>query len=1104
MRQDDIDRRLADALLKNGIMTEERLVDAADRSIREKTTLTRALVAEAGTFASASVIAILRFLHAGFECQDPDSLERHEDRLLARFAVRSGELEKEAMKAAFAEQDARRTRGEPIRLGDLLIEKGVLERATAEKVQRRYEKRVFTCPSCFAPSPRDYQSGASWAKECLRCGREARAPKVGERPGWVSGGGKTPSAPRVSPPPLPSPAPRGRGFAAAGGGAVLLVLLLAAGILAWRGAAAREVAARWDRFAAGTAEADARKASGRVAEAALAYGAAVRDVEGLPTPDAARGAAVEAARAARDLCDEFASCEREGSATRFGELARACHDPAVLLAVCDALSRQSGDSAAPALVVLAKSSDAAVASRAVAVGVKRGGVPALPLLELAVDSPDEVLAREGALAAIHLNDPRAVAVLAKVLDRFPRNEDFAVAIGEQASHWKDATAVPLLRRLARAEWVYLSEPALRLLVALHPPDAIPELLLALEGPQALRAASIEALRSMGDDAIPALGRALAKGQTAAARALLAIETPAAIDIVADALPRLPWQGRQAVLEAVIQKNPPPAALKAPVTQVVDEARAACESRSAELARPALVTFSWAARLYGLREATNYFLAEIFFDAHEDADGTTRLETKHFGREDRTGLEGQARLELRNWTKLDVVMYARGAKPGALRATAGASRFVLLPPGDYLVGSALLKDSRELYPAIGKVHLAAGRITYLQYGDAPSAPAGASGTAGTAATAASDEERKQRFKRAMARAFRKDQFFDEARKQLAKGADQPWPKSQETVVATQHYKITSDAGKTVAADVGREIEAAYREYVKFVPATPADEPYVVRFFATQAAFETWRSKTDLVAMVERILVTERSLAARARTVAQRGKSADPALAAQLEDVAKALESPLGLGGVTLEDLDAFDDALEALEGATKIQASGLGGALTAVKSASLLSAAAGKNLRGVTLGFFNPSNKELCIWLRNGWVDTVRHEAFHQFFCSRATSVPSWLNEGLATYFEVYPKSGRNQSRIDELKRADAQAPGFLDRIDLVRVIQTTRLTSLDYALSWSFVFYLVDQEPQALAKILARARDGQASTAGVVSVFDDFMQTFARWRAATKKLALGE
>ena len=55
------------------------------------------------------------------------------------------------------------------------------------------------------------------------------------------------------------------------------------------------------------------------------------------------------------------------------------------------------------------------------------------------------------------------------------------------------------------------------------PEAIPELLLALDGHEALQEAAIGAFVALGDAAVPALGDALAKGTAPAAKALVATD-----------------------------------------------------------------------------------------------------------------------------------------------------------------------------------------------------------------------------------------------------------------------------------------------------------------------------------------------------------------------------------------------------------------------------------------------------------------------------------------------------------------------------------------------------------------------------------------------------
>jgi hypothetical protein len=79
----------------------------------------------------------------------------------------------------------------------------------------------------------------------------------------------------------------------------------------------------------------------------------------------------------------------------------------------------------------------------------------------------------------------------------------------------------------------------------------------------------------------------------------------------------------------------------------------------------------------------------------------------------------------------------------------------------------------------------------------------------------------------------------------------------------------------------------------------------------------------------------------------------------------------------------------------------------------------------------------------------------------------------------------------------------LESLRLSSLLATERLSSIDYAISWSLIYYLVNNEPAALGKILARAREGKASTFGVVSAFEDMLRTEEGWQKATRKMVLG-
>src|SRR5581483_3387565 len=138
MALDDLDRKLAQAAAKANLFPAKRLGELSQRADTEQKTLALVII-EQLPLTRDSLLALLRSLHAGFPAHDEDALDRHEDRLIARLALRVNALDDATARAAVAEQDARRARGEPARLGEILVEQGKMDSPTAERLYRQFE-----------------------------------------------------------------------------------------------------------------------------------------------------------------------------------------------------------------------------------------------------------------------------------------------------------------------------------------------------------------------------------------------------------------------------------------------------------------------------------------------------------------------------------------------------------------------------------------------------------------------------------------------------------------------------------------------------------------------------------------------------------------------------------------------------------------------------------------------------------------------------------------------------------------------------------------------------------------------------------------------------
>ncbi|MGI9519223.1 MAG: hypothetical protein ACR2NP_19380 [Pirellulaceae bacterium] len=99
-------------------------------------------------------------------------------------------------------------------------------------------------------------------------------------------------------------------------------------------------------------------------------------------------------------------------------------------------------------------------------------------------------------------------------------------------------------------------------------------------------------------------------------------------------------------------------------------------------------------------------------------------------------------------------------------------------------------------------------------------------------------------------------------------------------------------------------------------------------------------------------------------------------------------------------------------------------------------------------------------------EDLRHEVTHGYLHSVIPSLPLWLDEGLAEYFEL-PR-GRNGFHRDHIffltgKARSSQWQPDLKRLELLT--DPRALTQQDYAESWLWVHYLMETRPE-LRKLL--------------------------------------
>ena len=99
-----------------------------------------------------------------------------------------------------------------------------------------------------------------------------------------------------------------------------------------------------------------------------------------------------------------------------------------------------------------------------------------------------------------------------------------------------------------------------------------------------------------------------------------------------------------------------------------------------------------------------------------------------------------------------------------------------------------------------------------------------------------------------------------------------------------------------------------------------------------------------------------------------------------------------------------------------------------------------------------------------YVEDLRHEFTHGLLHATLQTVPLWLDEGLAEYFEVNAAlpGAAHISHLRELKLAESE--GWNPNLYRLEMLTDFRdLTSRDYAESWAWVHYMLNSSDESSA-----------------------------------------
>lgn len=121
-------------------------------------------------------------------------------------------------------------------------------------------------------------------------------------------------------------------------------------------------------------------------------------------------------------------------------------------------------------------------------------------------------------------------------------------------------------------------------------------------------------------------------------------------------------------------------------------------------------------------------------------------------------------------------------------------------------------------------------------------------------------------------------------------------------------------------------------------------------------------------------------------------------------------------------------------------------------------------------YFVGSPKELCVYsFRSSHVEEdLRHEFTHGLLHASLQTVPLWLDEGLAEYFEADPRSAEMVSMSNLRELTSALSEGWSPSLYRLELISDFRdLSQRDYAECWAWVHFLLNSTPEARDVLLS-------------------------------------
>jgi hypothetical protein len=129
-------------------------------------------------------------------------------------------------------------------------------------------------------------------------------------------------------------------------------------------------------------------------------------------------------------------------------------------------------------------------------------------------------------------------------------------------------------------------------------------------------------------------------------------------------------------------------------------------------------------------------------------------------------------------------------------------------------------------------------------------------------------------------------------------------------------------------------------------------------------------------------------------------------------------------------------------------------------------------------YFVGTTRELAVYsfISPQVVEDLRHEFTHGLLHATLQTVPLWLDEGLAEYFEVNADvpGAAHAAHLRELKLAESE--GWNPNLYRLEMLTDFRdLTSRDYAESWAWVHYMLNSSDEASAILVKYVEELQTT-----------------------------